>query len=69
MITGHLEYDTTTLAEEYDRDLKKGIDIEPPENYFPNNDTTREPIKTWRSHSHLLIFKLAKLLRVSRNTI
>ena len=40
MITGHLEYDTTTLAEEYDRDLNKGIDIDPPENYFPNNNTS-----------------------------
>lgn len=54
MVTGHLEYDATTLLEEYERDLKKGIDIAPPENYFPNNDTTRKPMNTWRSHTHLL---------------
>ncbi|MCR2820103.1 homoserine O-acetyltransferase MetA [Lederbergia panacisoli] len=54
MITGHLEYDTITLAEEYKRDINKGIDILPPENYFPNNDHTKAPINTWRSHSHLL---------------
>ncbi len=54
MITGHLEYDTTTLAEEYDRDLNKGIDIDPPVNYFPNNNTSEQPINSWRSHSHLL---------------
>ncbi|MBS4176766.1 homoserine O-acetyltransferase MetA [Lederbergia citrea] len=54
MITGHLEYDTTTLAEEFQRDLNKGINIQLPENYFPDNDYTKTPLKTWRSHSHLL---------------
>lgn len=54
MITGHFEYDATTLAEEYARDLQKGVDIEPPANYFPNNDPSQEPLNTWRSHTHLL---------------
>ncbi|MBD8005020.1 homoserine O-acetyltransferase MetA [Bacillus norwichensis] len=54
MVTGHLEYDTDTLAIEYERDLKKGLDIEIPENYFPNNDVNEQPLNTWRSHSHLL---------------
>ncbi|GIN21274.1 MAG TPA: homoserine O-succinyltransferase [Bacillus bacterium] len=54
MLTGHLEYDTNTLATEYERDLKKGLDIQIPENYFPNNDVNEQPINTWRSHSHLL---------------
>ncbi|HEY4553192.1 MAG TPA: homoserine O-succinyltransferase [Bacillaceae bacterium] len=54
MITGHLEYDTYTLAQEYERDMKKGMEIEPPKNYFPDNDQTRQPVNTWRSHSHLL---------------
>lgn len=54
MITGHFEYDADTLAEEYQRDLAKGIDIEMPENYFPNNDPTQVPLNTWRSHTHLL---------------
>lgn len=56
MVTGHLEYDASTLKEEYERDLAKGIDIEMPKNYFPNNDVTREPLNTWRSHTHLLFY-------------
>jgi len=54
MITGHLEYDADTLAEEFNRDLNKGVDVKIPENYFPNDDPTREPLNTWRSHTHLL---------------
>ena len=54
MVTGHLEYDATTLADEYNRDLDKGIDIDVPENYFPNDDPSKEPLNTWRSHTHLL---------------
>mgnify|MGYP001944286556 FL=1 len=54
MVTGHLEYDATTLADEYERDLEKGLDIDMPENYFPNDDVNQRPINTWRSHSHLL---------------
>lgn len=54
MITGHLEYDATTLAEEYARDLHKGLDTSIPENYFPNDDVNERPPNTWRSHTHLL---------------
>ncbi len=54
MVTGHLEYDAMTLKEEYDRDVAKGLDIEPPENYFPNDDITAQPLNTWRAHTHLL---------------
>lgn len=54
MITGHLEYDADTLAEEYERDLTKGIDIDVPKNYFPNDDVTKAPLNLWRSHTHLL---------------
>ncbi|RST73090.1 homoserine O-succinyltransferase [Siminovitchia acidinfaciens] len=54
MVTGHLEYDTDTLAIEYERDLKKGLDIQMPENYFPNDNAGEQPINMWRSHSHLL---------------
>lgn len=54
MITGHLEYDATTLAEEYERDLKRGLDVDMPVNYFPNDDVNETPPNTWRSHTHLL---------------
>ncbi|RYG74681.1 homoserine O-succinyltransferase [Lentibacillus lipolyticus] len=54
MVTGHLEYDATTLADEYERDLEKGLKVDMPQNYFPNNDVNERPLNTWRSHSHLL---------------
>lgn len=54
MVTGHLEYDATTLRDEYERDVAKGLDIHMPENYFPNNDVNKTPLNTWRSHTHLL---------------
>ena len=53
-ITGHGEYDRETLANEYKRDIEKGLDIKVPENYFPNDDPTKPPLLTWRAHSSLL---------------
>ncbi len=50
----HLEYDNRSLADEYERDLKAGLDTPPPVNLFPGNDPTREPENRWRSHGHLL---------------
>lgn len=53
-ITGHSEYDAFTLNKEYRRDLAAGRPIEMPKNYFPDNDDTRQPLVTWRSHANLL---------------
>lgn len=53
-ITGHLEYDTLTLAEEYQRDLQRGLSPTIPENYFPSNDVNSPPKKMWRSHANML---------------
>ncbi len=53
-VTGHSEYDRMTLAEEYFRDIGKGLSIEMPQNYFPQNDTSKTPSFTWRSHANLL---------------
>lgn len=53
-ITGHCEYDYDTLATEYFRDRDKGLPIELPYNYFPNDDPTKRPKNIWRSHAHLL---------------
>ena len=50
-IFGHPEYDRDTLYQEYDRDRKLGLEIEIPENYFPDDDPTKEPIIRWRSAS------------------
>ncbi len=50
---GHLEYDTETLSKEYWRDKNKGLDINIPRNYFPEDDTSRKPLNSWRSTAHL----------------
>ena len=42
-MTGHLEYDTLTLAEEYYRDIGKGMKVPLPKNYFPTNNVNRMP--------------------------
>lgn len=53
-ITGHSEYDRTTIADEYFRDKDKGLDIEIPYNYFPDDDPTKSPLFTWRCHANEL---------------
>ncbi len=53
-VTGHSEYDPETLKTEYLRDKNLGLPIRVPENYFPNDDATQEPIVRWRGHANLL---------------
>ncbi|SFQ54783.1 homoserine O-succinyltransferase [Roseivivax halotolerans] len=53
-IFNHLEYDSGTLKEEYDRDVSQGKPINVPANYYPGDDPTRTPQNRWRSHAHLL---------------
>lgn len=53
-ITGHSEYDKNTLSDEYFRDKAAGMNPHIPENYFPNDDVTREPVVKWRSHANLI---------------
>lgn len=53
-VTGHSEYDPLTLKSEYERDISKGLDIAIPQNYYPDNDPTKQPVVKWRSHSNLL---------------
>jgi homoserine O-succinyltransferase len=50
----HIEYDSTSLKEEYDRDVAAGTPIEVPHEYFPEDDPSRPPLNRWRSHAHLL---------------
>ena len=52
-ITGHLEYDRETLLGEYRRDKDKGLEIQVPVNYFPNDDDTKKPLQTWKTTAHL----------------
>ena len=53
-ITGHAEYDPYTLKNEYERDLKAGLNPNIPQNYFPKDDPSKEPVVKWRSVAHLL---------------
>ena len=53
-ITGHAEYDPLSLKSEYDRDVKAGLEIEIPQNYYPQDDPTKTPIVRWRSVANLL---------------
>lgn len=53
-IFNHIEYDSTSLADEYFRDLSAGKPINVPANYFPKDDTSKTPINRWRSHAFLL---------------
>jgi len=53
-ITGHSEYDARTLETEYLRDKNLGKPISVPENYYPDDDDTKEPIVRWRGHANLL---------------
>ncbi len=53
-ITGHSEYDADTLQNEYLRDLALGKQIDPPENYYLDNNPNNPPIVSWRAHANLL---------------
>ena len=53
-IFNHLEYDSDTLKQEYDRDVAAGVPIEVPLDYYPEDDPSKMPPNRWRSHAHLL---------------
>lgn len=53
-VTGHPEYDTMTLDQEYKRDLAKGINPDIPVNYYPDDNPENKPIKSWRCHANTL---------------
>ncbi len=51
-VLGHLEYDKYTLKSEYDRDVKLGLPIKEPINYF-NSDKSDVDV-LWRSTANIL---------------
>jgi homoserine O-succinyltransferase len=50
----HIEYDSSSLSDEYFRDVAAQKPIAIPRNYFPKDDPNRPPENRWRSHAHLL---------------
>lgn len=55
-VTGHSEYDRDTLAEEYFRDKNKGLPIQIPCNYFEQDDSSKQPVVSWRSAGNILFY-------------
>ena len=53
-VMGHPEYDRVTLDEEYKRDKKKGLPIELPKEYYPDDDSGLRPNLLWRAHANNL---------------
>ena len=53
-VMGHPEYDRVTLDGEYKRDMAKGLPIDLPKNYYPNDDATQKPHLLWRAHANNL---------------
>lgn len=53
-VMGHPEYDRVTLDGEYKRDKGKGLDIQLPKNYYPENDPENRPLLLWRAHANNL---------------
>lgn len=52
-VTGHMEYDRMTLANEYERDIKLGKEISVPFNYYPEDNPEKTPLFKWRGHANL----------------
>lgn len=51
-VMGHPEYDRVTLHKEYMRDKNKGLEIQVPKNYYPDDNCENKPLLTWRSHAN-----------------
>jgi homoserine O-succinyltransferase len=54
-VMDHLEYDSTSLGDEYARDVQANVPIKLPHDYFPGDDPTQTPLNRWRPHGHLLL--------------
>lgn len=52
-VQGHAEYDRDTLRLEYERDVKKGLPINVPVNYFENDDPSKNVLVKWKGHANL----------------
>lgn len=53
-VTGHLEYDRMSLDKEFKRDKEKGLAIDMPKNYYPDDDIKERPNLSWRAHANIM---------------
>jgi homoserine O-succinyltransferase len=58
----HMEYDTDTLAREYERDTARGPGVDPPRSYFAKKNPYRDPINVWRPFAYLFVGNWIQLL-------
>jgi homoserine O-succinyltransferase len=52
-VTGHFEYSTYNLQDEYQRDILRGLRIEIPKHYYKKNDPKKNPVVRWRGLANL----------------
>ena len=52
-VQGHMEYDRETLKLEYERDIKKGLEIGVPKDYFKDDDPAKGIVVKWSGHGNL----------------
>lgn len=53
-VMGHPEYDRISLDKEYKRDVDKGLEIDIPKNYYPNDNSVYLPNLVWRAHANAM---------------
>jgi homoserine O-succinyltransferase len=53
-VMGHPEYDRISLDKEYKRDVAKGLDIDLPKNYYPQDQPEYRPNLVWRAHANAM---------------
>ena len=50
----HIEYDSNSLKEEFDRDRAESKNTRPPHGYYPEDNIDAAPLNRWRANAHLL---------------
>ena len=50
----HIEYDSNSLKDEFERDRAEGKTTRPPHGYYPGDDVSAAPLNRWRANAHLL---------------
>jgi len=53
-VMGHPEYDRISLDKEYKRDVAKGLEIDLPKNYYPEDQSEQRPNLVWRAHANAM---------------